>query len=435
MRVLCLYFHEDVDLQGLGEIFYRYTPQIAFYKKRGLLLEVEQCKSLFGEQSLLLRAQVHLQALGLKANLALGSDPGSALSFAAYPSFGRKSDLPLETLSFFYAPFLQSDLKKEGAEDFALRKIQDMIVCLKKLGISTLGQLSEKISTREMAQRFGALGTFLLNSLHQGEGRPWPFFKPRAVFLEEYEFDPEFPVESLEPILFHLKVMIEKVYWRLRGVGQRVKVLEVFIQKEFGSPDVITVRLANGVLTPKAIFQITKEALYHQVQRTKPVRTYSEQRVSAFKITVQETTPYRESQRDLFQPKKQEEEEELDLLLSRLKNRLGKEAVFKPSLRQSFIPEWNWNKEEKANAVNKDAIPERPLRVLKEPVAAQIFDQSIYFMNQKVFVPDLYDQEVILSEWWNGVPERVYFRGCMQSGADLWMFRTAEAIFVHGYFD
>lgn len=445
MTVICFLFPTDVDIQTLGEVFYRYTPQLAWRGRRALFLEVSQCQKIYTAEGIVRRGLVYLQQLGLKARVAMAESVPAALSLAIY----RKSnirELPIECLRFFALPFQVNEVVEKNVES--------ILVHLKNLNIKTLGDFQE-MRTESLLSRFGSVGWLLAQNTREGASFVWPRFAPADVVAESVEFDFEFPVESVEPILFHLKSLLDKIYLRLRGQGLRMKQLLLKLDLEHGGKTYeLSLIFTNGILAPKNIFQIVREQMDHEVRR-RPLS----QRVSAFHIEVKETTPYRQSQRDLFSPKKQEEEEEYSSLISRLRARLGQEAVFSVTPVQSFVPEFNWAKSasgpvEKESTssrllsaskpsafstgspdASREYVPFRPLRIFRSPLKTVPLGEFIYWEGQKIFLGNSASREVVLSEWWNDVPERIYFRASTKAGQDLWLFRSREGVFIHGFFD
>jgi hypothetical protein len=315
-----------------------------------------------------------------------------------------------------------------GRDPVIEKNVIEIVGHLKKLGLRTVGAF-EKLSSPHLMARFGALGWLLFKNVQEGATFVWPPFQPQEKVIESVEFDLEYPIESVEPILFFLKNLIEKIYLRLRVRGQRMKTL--MLKMELEHPDAdgakvyeISITLANGILAAKTIFGIVKERLQQEVQQRPLPR-----RVTAFHLEVTDTTPYRLSQRDLFSPKKQEEEEEYTSLVTRLRVRLGAEAVFAAAPVQSFVPEYNWRKMSQqlpAALDDTDIVPERPLRVFKTPIRMNHVEMEEI---------DIFEKEVLLSEWWNEIPERVYFRATHRNGQELWLFRSKEGVFLHGIFD
>src|SRR5687767_6076164 len=107
MKVICFYFTQEIDPATLGDIFYRYTPQVAFRGKQALFLEVSQCSKLYSAENILKRGLVHLKQLSLNASAAIADDVPTALALAVYKK-NVKTELPVEALSLFASPFRQN---------------------------------------------------------------------------------------------------------------------------------------------------------------------------------------------------------------------------------------------------------------------------------------------------------------------------------------
>jgi hypothetical protein len=363
--------------------------------------------------------------MGLVAQCTWAEDPPTALSFAIFRKV-MKVDLPIEALAIYAMPFRRDEVIE--------KKVGEVVGHLKKLGMQTLGDFN-KLSSPSLMARFGAIGWLLFQNVQMDAKFVWPIFRPQEHVSESLEFDLEYPIETIEPILFSLKSLIEKIYLRLRTRGERMKTL--LLKMDLEHPDSLgsrvyefSVPLANGILSAQTIFGIIRERMQQEVQH-RPLP----QRVTAFHLIVSETTPYRISQRDIFSPKRQEEEEEYTSLVTRLKVRLGSAAVFSATPVQSFVPEYNWRKSSQAllpaegkniDKKNVDIVPQRPLRVFKTPLKMSDMDMDQIH---------LFDKEVLFSEWWNEVPERIYFRANHRNGQELWLYRSKDGVFVHGTFD
>ena len=430
MRIACLYFHQNFQqsqsTQAISEIFYRATPQIMLRGQNAIFLEISKCKSLYSEQSFLRRAQLTLKRLEINAKMAIADDIPTSFCFAYY-GIHKKSHLPIEALQFYADPLLKNP-------EYA-HQMQKNILLLKSLGLRKLDDL-KKISSREISSRFGSLGLMTYLRVLGENDLMWENFIPSEVVSEKHEFDLESPVENLEPIYFVLRGLLDRAFLRLRGKGRRARQFQVILKQEHPSSDgtvfyEIDIILQLPYLSNKATFQITKEKMDHRVQ-TKPFQ----HRICEVSLKVTEEAPYFMNQRDIFDQKKEENDESFFQLVSRLATKLGNTAVFFAKTRESYLPEKNWQRTTEFNdsPASENHVPERPLR---------IFDpRPVHFVKNKIFGSGINDEihlidnkEVILSDWWESPLERIYFRVLTRNGKDLWVFKTKEGYFLQGIFD
>ncbi len=434
MKVLCYFFPNDVDVQLLGDIFYQYTPQMAFRGRRALLLEVSKGRKLYSAEHIQARGLVYLKKLMILCRSSLATDAPTALALAAFNK-SHFQQLPLESLIFFVSPF--------RTDEFLEKQLAQMILYFQKLGLRYLKDV-QTLSRASLSARFGTLGGLIHQNLLSASDLLWPVYVPNEVVEEKVEFDFEYPVHNTEPILFYLKTILEKIAWRLRGQGKRLKsfYLEFKLEnKDRSGSDLrrISISLSNGILSPKMIFAIAREQMDHQI-RQNPFTA----RISAFRLVVQDHTPFSVSQRDLFDPKNEEDEEGYASLVSRMRIRLGDQAVFKASAVQSYIPELNWQKQQHnqlksslqsvAESREREFLPRRPLRLFKMPIPVQAIAGFILWNGQSVAL-NPQGQEIIFSDWWNEKTERIYFRLKTQTQEILWLFKCQDQFFIHGVFD
>jgi len=428
MTIACIYFEKPEDTQSLAEVFYRFTPQIEARRDRALFLEISKMKNLYSEESFLRRAYFTLQRLGIKARFGIAQDLGTALAFACYGT-NDKLALSIESLRFYLDPFAN---KEEMTRDIA-----HFIFTLKGLGINTLEDFL-KISAKELSSRFGQMGLLAYLQASAPRYSPLKTFTPRMTVREKHEFDLEYPVENLEPIYFTMRGMLDKIALRLRGQGKRMRQFDVVLKQEHALRQEdrhykVSVILQLPYISSKVIFQITREKIENQLQ-FKPLRA----RVSDFEIVVTETAPYFMIQKDIFAQKKEETDESFFQLVSRFATKLGDKSVFFAQTRESYLPEKNWKRvsELKPNMlVQKDVLPERPLRLFDKPISVRFFENKLLTNSFTEEVDTLVDKEIVLADWWQSPLERIYYRLKTKSGKQLWVYKNQEGYFVHGVFD
>lgn len=438
MKVACIYFEKNQDIQSLAEIFYRATPQIMLREEKALLLDISGCTALYSEAKFIKRVLATLQRLHLKATVTIGGNVSEAMSLAHF-KVTQKDDLPIDALKFYVDPL--------GKDPELLNKMGPTILLLKKLGLEKLRDFTQ-LPARDINSRFGALGLVAYLKVNNQYDTPWLAFKPREQIEDRFEFDPEHPVQNLEPIYFRLNAMLDRLNLRLRGQGKRLKQFDLVLKQEhtMNPNDLyykIPILLQLPYVSQKVIFQITKERLEAEILR-QPLKA----RVIEFAVKVTETIPYFMNQKNLFDQKKEESEESLFQLVSRIATRLGKNQVFYAQVRESFIPEKSWKKhteykaeqtEHKSHAEENGSpatvIPERPFRLFSQPLEVEYSHNHLLVDHHKEEIQDISHSEVIFSDWWENPLERIYYRLTTKSGRKLWLFKSAKGHFLHGVFD
>lgn len=432
MKVACLHFQSPQDLQALGDIFYRATPQILKRGDRTLFLEISKTRGLYSEEKFLRRAKLTLARLGLAGRIGLAPDVPTALALAVYGVRSR-DQLPVESLELFVDPLMKHELPPAGASAKALPLL---IGSLKSLGFLTIGDFS-RIPPAQLSSRFGAIGLMAHERVQGRIDVAWPAFEPSKVVEEKHEFDLESPVDNLEPIFFTLRPMLERLFLRLRGQGKRARRFDVVMKQEHPSkisPQEyrVSILLQLPYVSPKAVFQITRERIEAQV-RTLPL----EHRLMSVRAIVTELAPYFENQRDLFDQKKEENDESFFQLVSRLGTKLGEGKAFFAQTRESYLPEKNWRRlgEYKESERTESHVPARPLRLLPKPLPVRMNDSRILLPDGAEEIVAYDHIETIFSDWWENPVEKLYFRLHTRSGRSLWVFKTVDGCFLHGVFD
>lgn len=416
MKVVCFYFEKKVDLKNIAEIFFRYTPQIAV-SENALFLEIEQCSRMYSEAEFLNLAE----AIFLKLEIAVkvGVAPSVPLALAS-ASLGTKrlERIPLSFLRHFLFPFHGDE--KQGA---LLTKI---IWYFEKLGLRTVKELST-IPPRELSSRFGAMGLLLHQRVNDSSLLLWPKFIPEEKVREKRDFDAEVQIDSVEPLVFVIKGLLDRIYLRLLARDKTLKTFEVRLQPEY----VITIDLSFTNISIKTLLQLFRDKVSASLQRN-PLPG----EITGVEILVLEMAPYQRTQRDFFNPKKEENEESYLELVNRLSLKLGEKKVFKASLNESYLPEKNWGREKSGNSfLPSDPLPSRPLRLLPEPVRLPCLAGKVYFDGKAIELKNISRPEVVFSDWWNRNEERVYFKARSHLGSDLWIYKNRETYFLHGLFD
>jgi len=428
MTVVCLQFETPQNTRALAEIFYRATPQVMTRGDRFLFLDISKCLGLYSVNTFIKRTLVTLKKAGVTAKVGVGEDIPTALSFAILDQ-RNKLELPIDALKYYFDPLgEQSDMSP---------RIFKMTELLKSLGVKTLQDFL-KISVREISSRFSTMGLLAYYRILGQSPILWKSFQPSEVITERHEFDLESPVDNLEPIYFKMKTMQDRMSLRLRGKGKRARQFDIILKQEhslepFEQEYKISICLQLPYVSNKVILQVAKEMVDAQV-RVKPLKA----RITEFSLVVTEEIPYSMSQKDLFDQRREENEESFFRFVSRVATRLGTKSVFFAKMRESYLPEKNWQKVqelEKNPPPLVDRLAERPLRLRTTPSPVHFWGKHLCWDDCVDEVESLENREVVFSEWWENSLERVYYRLTTKKGRHLWLYRTASGDFLHGEFD
>ncbi|MBL7554699.1 MAG: hypothetical protein JNM24_02670 [Bdellovibrionaceae bacterium] len=428
MRIVCIKLPKHSDAQSIAEIFYRATPQIRLRHNEAIFLEVSKCQHLYSESTFIKRAQITLKRIGITAELSVADDISTALSLATFPVM-NKDALPVDALIYYADPLAQYP-EQHG-------RILKAIHLLKSLGIRTIADFLT-IPSYDISPRFGPIVLLAYQRLLGQHEIPWNEFRPREVVEESHEFDLAYPPRDLEPVYFTLRPLLDRIYLRLRGRGQRVRQFNIILQQEYAtrkSPQTYKVPIIIQLpfVSVKTIFQIAKEKLDAVVQR-KPL----EHPIIKISLVVTEEAPYLTSQRDLFDQKKEETSESFFHLVSRLATKLGSDGAFFAHVKENYLPERTWFRvpEKSITTIQESHIPERPLRLLKEPRPVPIQDNYLFHNRMQYEIKEWKNPEVLLSNWWEiSGGERVYYKLVTHTGDNFWVFKNKEQYYLHGIFE
>ena len=495
-RVICIYFaHPVSDIQTIAEIFYRATPYVTWRRHKtlnhkplgyeALFLEISKCQALYREPTFLARTRATLRRIALDAHLAIADDVGTALGLAFF-RLDCKSQLPIEAVTFYVDP-LGNQLDTEA-------RLIEMAQTLRLMGVKTIGDFL-RLPQYELASRFSRFGLLAYLRAQGQNDIVWPPFCPREHVIERFVFDEEAPAQNLEMIYFPLRPMIERAVLRLRArrsphagsqtpsshgaSGLRARQIDIVLQHECASgadhdPNGSSLlserekRFSIFIQLPhvgsKVIFQILREKLENSLQ----TKSFFERPISEMRLEVVETAPYSLTQKNLFDQKKEENEESFFQLISRLATRLGPTAVFFAEPHASYLPEKNWRRVHEADSLKltndetvqpkaakkiQHELPERPLRLLPKPIPLQWAAEHWTVRNKEVLLADWWEPRIYSGDACSTTPypasvERVYFRLISKDPTmpDLWVFRTVthgsssgssshSTYFLHGVFE
>lgn len=392
---------EQESLEGLAGWAGNFTPCVSLQPPEGLLIEIGSCLRLHrGFKNLITQMRNGLNEMGYSARFACAPTPHAAWLLAlAGKEVAIRDPAKLE--------------KFLGALPVKwLDQPQDTLDSLEMLGAHTLGDCL-CFPRAGMARRFGQS---LLDEVDRTLGRlpeAREFFVPPPSFARRLEL-PSL-VHEAEALLFASRRLLLELegYLNLRQAG--VQEFELVCHHE----DVADTVLKVGFAQPTRAFDRMLLLLRETLGRTRlaaPVHTI---RLQSSLIQTIEL-----SNLDLFQ--ESTETGDGNLLLERLRIRLGKDAVFSIAPAADHRPELAWRPCEAGKSIKSPGKLQRPLWLLPAPQPCQRDRLELQS-----------GPERIESGWWDGMDvARDYYVARGRNGSRLWVFcdHGSGGWFVHGLF-
>lgn len=390
---------EQESLAGLAVWAGRFTPSVSLEPPDGLLLEVGTCLSLHrGLPNLLKQARSGIGEMGYAAAMACApTSHGAWLMAKAGIEKAVRDPARLETI----LAALPLEL---------LSQQQAVLDGLERVGAQTLGDCL-RLPRDGMARRFGQA---LVDEIDLALGRlpeARAFFAPPAHFERSLELPA--PVHDAEALQFAVRRLLPELegFLVLRQAG--VQALELVCRHERRDPTHLRLGFAKPTRDAARMQRLLRETLG---------RTRLAAPVHAIALRAPRVVPLSGSNSDLFQKSR---EADGDLLLERLRIRLGKDAVYGLESVADHRPEHAWRP---AQGPKRAAVPNRhrPLWLLPRPLPCH--DGRIKLKS---------GPERIESGWWDGSDvARDYYVAEDRSGAQLWVYcdRASGEWYVHGVF-
>jgi len=390
---------EQESLAGLAVWAGRFTPSVSLEPPDGLLLEISTCLSLHrGLASLLKQARSGVADMGYAATMACApTSHGAWLLAKAGIEKAVRAPARLETIlaALPLALLDQPSAVLEGLE---------------RVGAQTLGDCL-RLPRGGVARRFGQS---LLDELDLALGRlpeARAFFVPPASFERSLELPA--PVGDAEALQFAAHRLLPELegFLTLRQAG--VQELELVCRHERRESTVLKLGFAKPSRNAGRMQLLLRETLG---------RTRLAAAVHTLVLRAPLVLPLSASSGDLFQKSR---EADGDLLLERLRIRLGKGAVYGIETAADHRPERAWRPcpdQGGAAAANRH----RPLWLLPRPLPCH--DGRLKLTS---------GPERIESGWWDGGDViRDYYVAEDRNGTQLWVYcdRVSGEWYVHGVF-
>ncbi len=390
---------ERESLQGLAVWAGRFTPSVSLAPPAGLLLEIGTCLSLHrGLTRLLKLARSGIAEMGYAATMACAPTAhGAWLLARAGIEKAIREPARLES--------------RLAALPLALLEQPPAVLQgLEKIGAQTLGDCL-RLPRDGVARRFGQS---LVDELDRALGKvpeAHAFFVPPASFERSLELPA--PVHDADALQFAARRLLPELegFLALRQAG--VQALELVCRHERRDDTALKLGFAKPTRDASRMHVLLRETLD---------RTRLEAPVHILVLRAPIVLPLSGSNSDLFRKSR---EADGDLLLERLRIRLGKEAVYGVETAADHRPERAWRPAAGPKRA-AEANRHRPLWLLPRPLPCR--DGGLKLTS---------GPERIESGWWDGGDvARDYYEAEDRNGARLWVYcdRTSGDWYVHGVF-
>lgn len=325
---------------------------------------------------------------------------------------------------------------------------------LRALGLRRVGELAS-LERSELEARFGARG---LRAHRRARGEDDRLFRPLAPDEPpEAEMELEGPARAVEPLLFVLRHLLHRLCGELAGKGRAVGRLRLVLVLEGEEERELGVTPARSTRDETLLLELCRAGLERTAEKGRLPRP-----VTALRLAAVERAPPRVRQEELFE-KASRDPAAAAGVLARIRARLGRSAVVRPSPRPGHRPEARsaWEPvtldptgtreavdgegaPRREEAPGGEEAPEGVLRLLPDPRPVGVRRRD----GRPVAVEDERGRHEVLAaegperlsgDWWTAPYRREYFRICTDRGELLWIYREPrrgdDRWWLHGWWD
>jgi len=351
------------------------------------------------------------------------------------------------------------------------------------LGLSTLGELAG-LASGALVARFGAAGLQAARLCRGDDDSRFTADALSEVLEETVQLD--WPAELLEPVLFALKMLIDRLCARLQGRGQAAVRLTATVCLDGAAPLQVPLVLARPSAQGRLLLELTRHRLTDLTVRNP---------ITALSMRVEEASV--DPGRQLVLGDEPAGEAALEVVLSRLQSALGEDALFSAQPLAQHRPEAAWaaarfappatssapspalapapvppepprkvsrrKKKPPRDGEAPEAIPwprrkakvelhpllslptmsTRPPRLFKEParLAAELTESGalawLDVAGRRRRVESIWGPERLVGAWWEQGYARDYYRVQLEGVGTLWVFRDGldGTFYAQGVFD
>ena len=494
---------ESLALQTLAYSCYRFTPAVTLCPPDSLLLEIGGCLKLFkGLQRLLMMINETIVDLGHEHTVGLAITPKAAALLSRVdtgldPDCSLDPDLNLNTapLKFFDPDVLDIDLPDIGLSGMDKNTLNNTEAFEQHLHTLPLDVLD---CSSKLKDKFRSTGFYCLGDLLRlpGAALGKRYGKDFLVYLKQLtgelpdpqqalELPPQFEgkldfndgITSTEMLAFPMKRLLLTLSAYLYGRQLHCSQIRWCMHLVGGNTHELLLHFAQAHNRLEHFLSMSRLKLDNQVLPA-PVESLA--------LHADHLRPAEQKNADLFGPlpgdrsgdeqggNDNSRDDDMTMVLDKLRTRLGKNSVYGLSLADSHIPEQAWktisfgsehNRKSPRNhqhknhqhrshqpkshqsksslakstpsAINKlnghDKPTNRPLWLLQNPAPVQVRNQRLFWRGELQL---LQGPERIEGNWWQQAICRDYFIARHHNGALHWVYRDRLSTnwFVHGTF-
>ncbi len=467
-------FNRDIEreghlLQALAYSCYRFTPAVTPCPPDHLLLEIGGCLKLFkGLQCLLTMIGQAITDQGYKHTIGLATTPKAAVLFSridSQTSSNTSCDADRNTNSEASTNTYTDTYIATGQDLHALPL--NVLDCSNKLkdqfratGFSCLGDLL-RLPGEAIGKRYGKGFLIYLKQVTGERPDPQQTLELPPQFERTVEFNDG--ITSTEMLAFPMKRLLIALSGYLHGRQLHCSQIRWLMGLSStglpptglsstgeggGNSTEIILHFAQPHSGVEHFLSMSRLKLDKQVLSA-PVESLS---LHAVHLHVAE-----QKNTDLFGAQAGDEysgnshlanNNDLTMVLDKLRTRLGEDSIYRLSLADSHIPEQAWQSQtftsmhdkhpikfnSSTNALDShDKTANRPLWLFQKPVPVQVKAQALYWQGSLNL---LQGPERIEGNWWQKAICRDYFIASHDNGALYWIYRDrlSGKWFVHGAF-
>lgn len=392
---------EQDSLAGIAAWTGRFTPSVSLQPPEGLLLEIGSCLRLHrGLRNLLTMVRSGLDEMGYAAHIACAPTPHGAWLLAL-----AGADVVIRDAA-------QLERVLGALPVRLLDQRQDVVAGLEMVGARTISDCL-RLPRAGLARRFGR---GLLNEIERALGHlpeAREFFLPPPTFERRLELPAQ--VHEAQALLFAARRLLPELEGYLNLLQAGVQELELVCCHEDVDDTVLKLGFVKATRALDRMQLLLRETL---------ANTRLQEAVHTIVLRARVILPITLVNADLFQDNA--DTGEGNLLLERLRIRLGKDAVYGIAPTADHRPELAWRKLDAGDESKSPGNLRRPLWLLPKPVPCA---QSHLRLQS--------GPERIESGWWDGRDAgRDYYVAQDGRGARLWVYHDHSngGWFVHGLF-
>lgn len=427
---------ERQKLTALADGLYRFSPYIEIYEcaaiaQAAVRLEVSTCLSLFGDlQNLLGQAHRFMSSTGFSFEIGIAHTADAAWLL----SWSERKGAGGQRRKEFIAQLKPLPIS-------LLHDYPAAVAMLQKTGFITLGDVARQIEARSIAGLKKRLshdfieyvaGVFDIDGILQQKAlfqKPVVQYRPHEIYREEIPF--EYPIAdaallhapiegALQNLSDHLRrrqLECQQINWILRDIHKRSD--EMIVSADSGQSD-------WRLLYDLTLIQLENRSLSFEVD--------------CLELLCSETTPLQNRGQALAftQSRSRKFEQELEIVIAKLKARLGERAVYKLSYCDSHTPEAMAETVPVNVSCNQSLPPElataqRPFWLFSEPYRAEMRERGVYWRG---YFRLLVGPERIHDDWWQSPRARDYYLAQRDDNGRFWIFQDVYdgSWHVHGVF-